>query len=147
MVIIPEPKICMVYGCFFLYSTGDPFEWGSTRGRTSEDRCTSLWMTATTWWSVSACPTASPATWWTATGWCLSSRTSEAGCCTSGLASTGISETWKWATCPESAPSDASPILVKTAKWENKESWTAAFLIPLFDSKFKRTIVTKKKSC
>jgi len=79
---------------FSHHSTGDPTGWGSTRGRTSEARCTRWWTTATTPWTVTACPTACPATWRRATGWCTSSPSTEAGWCTWGPTSTGASWTW-----------------------------------------------------
>lgn len=89
--------------CFFSDSIGDPSKWGSMRGRTLEARCMNLQMTVRIWWNASVCQIVSPATWWRATGWCSSSQTSEDGCFTSGLESTGISETLKLAICQESA--------------------------------------------
>lgn len=52
----------LISWCFFTHSTGDPSGWGSTKGRTSEARCTSWATTVTTWPTASACQTASPAT-------------------------------------------------------------------------------------
>ena len=72
--------------------------WRSMRGRTLEATCTSWWMTATTSWIGTACPTACRVRQWTDTGWCTSSHTTEAGWCTWSLESTGASWAWAWAT-------------------------------------------------
>lgn len=65
------------------------------RGRTSEAKWMSCWMTATPSRIVSACPTASLLMWWTATGCCTNSPNTKEGCCTSGPESTGAWEIWE----------------------------------------------------
>ena len=76
------------------YSTKASSGWRSTRGRTSVVSPMTWWTTVTMSRIITACPTASPARWRTATGWCTSRPTTEAGWCTWGLETTRPSRRW-----------------------------------------------------
>lgn len=81
--------------------------WGCMNILTWVVRWWSWWTTAPTSWSVSACPTSTPAPWQTAIGCCMSSPTTGDVTITWGPASTGASVTGR-ATAPGLAPSGAS---------------------------------------
>ena len=78
--LLLDSHILYIHFSISLNSKRDPLRWGSTRDSTSKGRCTS-WLTTATPFKINVtCRTCSPATWWTATGWCSSCPTLRARC-------------------------------------------------------------------